>query len=154
MRIQFPLIPVIINVIIEWRSEPSERWRMSFGASLLLVVLAAFVILPWASDRREACLLRLKYHAVQERIFENKIAQYERAIQEARRANRPAPPNATRAIAEYRPDAMYHEDQKARFQRALSRPWVSIVPDPRSMRSDEEISGSIRAWEKRHGPLR
>jgi hypothetical protein len=154
MRIQFPLIPVVINITTEWRSGPSDRWRMSFGASLILIALAAFAILPWAADRREYCLRRMKFHAIQLQILERRIAQYERKVQEARRANFPPPPNAVQAISEYRPLAMYHRDQKARYERGVSRPWVSVAPDPRSTGSDEEIADSIRDWEKRDGPLR
>lgn len=153
MRIQFPLIPVVINVTIERRSGPSARWRMSLGANLILIALAAFAILPWAAERREYCLRRMKFHAIQVQILERRITQYERVVREARRANVPPPPNAVQAISEYRPLAMYHRDQKVRYERGRSRPWVSVAPDPRSTSSDEEIADSLRDWEKRHGPI-
>ena len=153
MRIQFPLIPLIINVTMERRYRPSDRWRMSLGATLTLVALAAIAILPWAAERREFCLRRMKFHAIQVQILEKRIAQYERVVQEARRAKVPPPANAVQAISEYRPLALYHSDQKVRYERGTSRPWVSVAPDPRSTSSDEEMADSIRDWEKRHGPL-
>ena len=153
MRIQFPLIPLIINVTMERRSRPSDRWRMSLGATLTMVALAAIAILPWAAERREYCLRRMKFHAIQVQILERRIAQYERVVQEARRANVPPPANAVQAISEYRPLALYHSDQKVRYERGRSRPWVSVAPDPRSTSSDEEMADSIRDWEKRHGLL-
>jgi hypothetical protein len=154
MRIQFPLVPVVINVTMEWRSGPSDRWRMSLGAILILIALAAFAILPWASKRREYSLRRMKFHAIQEQILEKRIAQYERMVQEARRADLPPPPYALQAISQYRPLLTYHGSQNARYARGMSRPWVSVTPDRRSTLSDEEIADSIRDWEKRHGPLR
>jgi hypothetical protein len=154
MRIQLPLIPVVINVSIERRSGPSDRWRMSLGASLIMIALAAFAILPWAAERREYCLRRMKFHAIQVQILERRIVQYERAVEEARGANIPPPANAVQAIEEYRPMAMYHRDQKDRYERGMSRPWVSVATDPRSTSSDEEIADWIRDWEKQHGPLR
>jgi hypothetical protein len=151
VRIQFPLIPVVVTVTAEWRSGPSQRWRMSFGASLVLIALAALAILPWAVNRREYCLRRMTFHAIQEQILERRIAQYERAVQEARWATLSPPPSAIQAISEYRPLAIYHRDQKYRYERGMTRPWVSVAPDPRSTRSDEEMADSIRFWNKQHG---
>jgi hypothetical protein len=154
MRIQFPLIPVFINVTMERRSGPSDRWRMSLGATLILIALAAIAILPWAAERREYCLRHMKFHAIQVQILERRIAQYERVVQEARLANVPPPANAVQAISEYRPLALYHRDQKVRYERGRSRPWVSVAPDnPGPTSSDEEMADSIRDWEKLHGPL-
>src|SRR5262249_15564284 len=78
---------------------------------------------PWAANRREYCLRRMKFHAIQEQAFNRKTAQHERAVQDARRPNRPPPPSAVRAISEYRPLASYHRDQKVRWERGMSRPW-------------------------------
>jgi hypothetical protein len=61
------------------------------------------------------------------------------------------PSSAIQAISDYRPLAIYHRDQKYRYERGMTRPWVSVAPDPRSTSSEEEMADSIRFWNKQHG---
>jgi hypothetical protein len=124
---------------------------MSMGACLVLVALAAFALLPWAVSRRSHCLLRAKFHAIQAQILDKRIAQYEWTIEEARRAGLSSPVGAIQAISEYRPLAEFHRDEKVRYERGMSRPWVSVAPDPGSTASEEQITDAVRGYEKESG---
>jgi hypothetical protein len=146
MRIRVPLVPLTIT--IERRPWEPFRWRLSIRGLLVLVVLVAVALIPFAESRKEYCRRRILYHSVEELVFLRRILQYERSIEEARRAGLAASPAHLQAIEEYRPLAEYHRNQIRRYQRAAYLPWVSLAPDPGSVVSQSDLSDP--KWERRY----
>jgi hypothetical protein len=94
----------------------------------------------------------MMFHAVQEYRFLRKLPQYERRVEEARRANLSPLAADIQTISEYHKDASYHRDQKIRYERGISRPWLSVSPDPGSLLSEDELSDP--KWEKEYRKIK